>query len=697
MAVPRNPITIDTSDTFSTWLSNTNLAINVLKDIITDTVLTHADHSGAAFTAGSTITQATTGATGIVQVSTVDATTISDLGTGTWGTSNNVNQSSPTSVTLTSGHLTAVSTSHLATTGAVLTTPTITAPVIATITNNSNTLTLPTSADTLVGRATTDTLTNKTLTSPAINGGTMTSVTLVTPTLGTVANLTIANAGNIGSVGDTDAMAISSGGVVTFSQRDVHSAGITVADAGQIGSASDTDAIAIGADGDITLTQDIELQHDGAILSFGTNDDVTITHVHDTGLTIKNTHTSGNSGIGVVLTLQTGDTDIADGNILGQIKFQAPDEGSGSADQDLVAAGIAARSEGDFSDTNNATELVFNTGASEDASIGASGGDMILSSAGNLTVAGTYNGGGIMTTGGNIVIPDAGTIGSATDTDAIAIGSDGDITLTQDLELQHDAATISMGTNDDVVITHIADEGISLETTPTGTTAGTIIHFKNKRTTIADGEMIARLLFQTPSESDGSDAIVSTAEIGVKAIEAFSATANRSAVTFGFADGGTTITEALRIVPEGIKFPGTADLSTDANTLDDYEEGTWTPDMPDGGGEDAISGRYVKIGRQVIATAFINTNTTADYSNFKLTGLPFTILDDDCCGFVSMTSVTSYNYDDGSAPRFFYLTKNTDYIQGWSVSGDALEHSGRNNEVYRGNDIMFQAIYETAS
>ena len=182
--------------------------------------------------------------------------------------------------------------------------------------------------------------------------------------------------------------------------------------------------------------------------------------------------------------------------------------------------------------------------------------------------------------------------------------------------------------------------------------------------------MIARLLFQTPSESDGSDAIVSTAEIGVKAIEAFSATANRSAVTFGFADGGTTITEALRIVPEGIKFPGTADLSTDANTLDDYEEGTWTPDMPDGGGEDAISGRYVKIGRQVIATAFINTNTTADYSNFKLTGLPFTILDDDCCGFVSMTSVTSYNYDDGSAPRFFYLTKNTDYIQGWSVSGD---------------------------
>ena len=85
-------------------------------------------------------------------------------------------------------------------------------------------------------------------------GGTL-RLTVSNSALTSAVNVVIPNAGNIGSVGDTDAIAIASGGAVTFSQRDVHSSGITVADDGQIGSASDTDAITIASGGGVTFSQ----------------------------------------------------------------------------------------------------------------------------------------------------------------------------------------------------------------------------------------------------------------------------------------------------------------------------------------------------------------------------------------------------------------------------------------------------------
>lgn len=72
-----------------------------------------------------------------------------------------------------------------------LTNKTLTSPVISTITN-TGTLTLPTSTDTIVGRATTDTLTNKTLTSPTISGGTNTGSVLVGPEERTTVSATAA-------------------------------------------------------------------------------------------------------------------------------------------------------------------------------------------------------------------------------------------------------------------------------------------------------------------------------------------------------------------------------------------------------------------------------------------------------------------------------------------------------------------------
>jgi len=169
------------------------------------------------------------------------------------------------------------------------------------------------------------------------------------------------------------------------------------------------DIVDIGAD--LLVGDDLTLDSDASVLGFGQNKDVTLTHVHDTGLLLNST-----------MALQFNDAS-------------------------------------QFINAPSATVLDIN--ATDEIELNAT----LVDVNANLDVSGTYTGAGLMTTGGNIVIPDAGNIGSASDTNAIAIGADGDVTLTQDLELQHDAATLSFGADNDVILTHVADTGLLLNST----------------------------------------------------------------------------------------------------------------------------------------------------------------------------------------------------------------------------------------
>ena len=103
---------------------------------------------------------------------------------------------------------------------------------------------------------------------------------------------------------------------------------------------------------------------DDGYIQFGTDNEVRLISNPDKGLIIKHTATADDKPS--ILTLQTGETDIAANDVLGKIEFQAPDEGTGT-DAILVSAAIQAKSEGDFSASANATSLEFMTGASEAA------------------------------------------------------------------------------------------------------------------------------------------------------------------------------------------------------------------------------------------------------------------------------------------------------------------------------------------
>jgi hypothetical protein len=78
-----------------------------------------------------------------------------------------------------------------------------------------------------------------------------------------------------------------------------------------------------------------------------------------------------------------------------------------------------------------------------------------------------------------------------------------------------------------------------------------------------------------------------------------------------------------------IKFPASQNASADANTLDDYEEGTWTPVFSFAGGTTGMatncSGTYVKIGKVVTASIYFILNTKGSSTGqARFASLPFT-------------------------------------------------------------------------
>jgi hypothetical protein len=79
----------------------------------------------------------------------------------------------------------------------------------------------------------------------------------------------------------------------------------------------------------------------------------------------------------------------------------------------------------------------------------------------------------------------------------------------------------------------------------------------------------------------------------------------------------------------GIQFPATQNTTSNANTLDDYEEGTWTPEVTVGGSTTGITysaraGTYTKIGNTVRIDFIIRlTNRGSNTGDVSIGGLPF--------------------------------------------------------------------------
>ena len=92
-------------------------------------------------------------------------------------------------------------------------------------------------------------------------------------------------------------------------------------------------------------------------------------------------------------------------------------------------------------------------------------------------------------------------------------------------------------------------------------------------------------------------------------------------------DKSLALQGAVQQTGTGITFPATQSASSNANTLDDYEEGTWTPTAGTFTviGTFTGTGTYVKIGSQVTVTARLNATTSiACTAGQYFDSLPFT-------------------------------------------------------------------------
>ena len=156
----------------------------------------------------------------------------------------------------------------------------------------------------------------------------------------------------------------------------------------------------------------------------------------------------------------------------------------------------------------------------------------------------------------------------------------------------------------------------------------------------------------------------------------------------------TNDTERMRIhgggtvsIPVGVELGSGID-GTSANTLDDYEEGTWTPTVSSAGSVTGEDAKYTKIGNLVHVYGKLTSFTNRSSSNtIVITSLPFTASTNQAGG--SMFA----RYADRTAYTVYVYSNKIEFYSIGSGNFTSLQHSHLNND---NAVIYFQATYNLA-
>ena len=153
----------------------------------------------------------------------------------------------------------------------------------------------------------------------------------------------------------------------------------------------------------------------------------------------------------------------------------------------------------------------------------------------------------------------------------------------------------------------------------------------------------------------------------------------------------------------GITFPATQSASSDANTLDDYEEGTWTPtisgDSTAGTGTYTFQqGVYTKVGRLVTVQAKLGWSAHTGTGNMLITNLPFSTFGTSgssyACGSVGYFTGLTVPANNIVTLLVQHVTSNYIFIVSTPVGGGNSALTAMDTAVA---EFFFSATYMTAT
>ena len=249
--------------------------------------------------------------------------------------------------------------------------------------------------------------------------------------------------------------------------------------------------------------------------------------------------------------------------------------------------------------------------------------------------------------------------------------------------------------------------GGNLITTTGATFTGNVLHGDNVKSTFGAGNDLE--IFH-----DGSNSRIKDLGTGVLVISGSELHFNNAASTENMIkaveDGAVTLyhnhvaklatTATGVVVTGGIALGGTGA----ANTLDDYEEGTWTPVYSGSSTAGSFSynyqiGRYTKVGNlvTVVCSLVDISQSSAASGSVHITGLPFSSSNITALNSVGAVNLSRFNLDGQG--QIVSIEGNTSYAQfvlmaSGSGTGNLLDAGDRTGNSA---DIFFTLTYRTDS